>query len=127
MFQPPKLPKTEELIFGKHPSRKRSITPAERHRLISKVKKCEICGRTEKQAGKFHIAHKKRFAKYRSDKEIFLLCPICHTKYDDQKLTKTQVRKLGMTWEQYIRYTIRKKPKKKEGIDLFKIPKLPKI
>ena len=103
--------------------KKRTITEAEKRRLRNIGKKCQLCGKYEKQVGELQIAHKKLFSKYKSDRDVFLLCPTCHRKYDKQKLSHSQVKKLGMTYEEYLRYTTRKKKPKNEGYDFLGIGK----
>ena len=67
--------------------------------------------KTEKTVGKLERAHIKASSK-RGRVEI-PMCPTCHAKYDDGKLTDTQLKKLGLTREQYN--CIRPKPGPKRG------------
>lgn len=66
---------------------KGGIPTAEYHRIhkylvynFKKIKKCEICGSTEKKA--YHFALKKGFEHCKNRENYIVLCVSCHVKYD---------------------------------------------
>ena len=76
--------------------------------------KCVICGKTDKQVGGLVKAHIK--AHMRGGSEVVPMCAICHKKYDDGKLTATQLKKIGLTATTYKRIIPPKKKKKESGL-----------
>lgn len=75
--------------------------------------KCVICGETDKQCGGLIKAHIK--AHSRGGGERVPMCSNCHKKYDDGKLTATQLKKIGLTPETYKR--MRPAKKKRDWLD----------
>jgi len=69
--------------------------------------KCVICGVTDKQCGGLIKAHIK--AHSRGGSEIVPMCATCHKKYDNGKLSATQLKKIGLTPEKYKRIIPAKK------------------
>lgn len=57
--------------------------------------KCVICGKTEKQVGILEKAHIK--ARSRGGSQVLPMCPTHHKMYDSNKLSATQLRKIGLT------------------------------
>ena len=75
--------------------------------------KCAICITTEKKLGTLEKAHLK--ARSQGGSQIVPLCPNCHQRYDQKRLTKAEVKKLGLDWDKYSKgvYSPKKaKPKK---------------
>ena len=79
--------------------------------------RCIICGGTEKSVGGLEKAHIKAHSKGGSP-HVLPMCPNCHHKYDNELLTATQLKKLGLTKEGYARLRP-KKPKKKKDSFFF--------
>jgi predicted restriction endonuclease len=57
--------------------------------------KCVICGKTEKQVGVLEQAHIK--ARSRGGTQVLPMCPTHHKMYDQNKLSATQLKKIGQT------------------------------
>jgi predicted restriction endonuclease len=57
--------------------------------------KCVICGKTEKQVGILEQVHIK--ARSRGGTQVVPMCPTHHKMYDQNKLSATQLKKLGQT------------------------------
>lgn len=68
--------------------------------------RCKICGGIEKEVGKLVLAHYKAVS--RRGKEVFPLCPNCHSKYDNGMLTISDLKKIGLTQEEYKKYQPKK-------------------
>ncbi|MFC1981988.1 hypothetical protein ACFLUN_00725 [Chloroflexota bacterium] len=73
--------------------------------------KCVICGITEKRAGELQKAHVKASSK--GGTQVLPMCPTCHRKFDTDKLTATELRKIGLT----KRTSARLSPKKRKRTD----------
>ncbi|GAI60185.1 unnamed protein product [marine sediment metagenome] len=78
--------------------------------------KCLMCGRTEKSAGVLDKAHIKAHSK--GGTQYFPLCPTCHRKFDSGKATASDLKKLGISKEVYIRLRP-KKAKRKTSTSFF--------
>ena len=76
--------------------------------------KCVICGKTNKQVGGLEKAHVRAHAKGGS--QMVPMCAICHKKYDSGLLTATQLRKIGLTQQEYKRLIPPKKKRKEPGL-----------
>ena len=95
-------------IFEEEPRRRKPIGKKEWETQKKIFKnKCIICGKTEKSVGILQKAHIK--AHSRGGSQVVPMCPTCHYRYDNQKLTATQLRKIGLTKEQYKRLAPKKK------------------
>jgi hypothetical protein len=79
---------------------------------------CLMCGHGEKQVGGLEKAHLK--AHSRGGSEYVPLCANCHKKYDSGDCTQAELKKLGLTKEQYAKFMPKKKPKKKSDDSLVK-------
>ena len=75
--------------------------------------KCLMCGRTEKSAGVLDKAHIKAHSK--GGTQYFPLCPTCHRKFDSGKATASDLKKLGISKENYARLRPKKTKQKKDG------------
>jgi hypothetical protein len=76
--------------------------------------KCVICGKTEKVVGKLQRAHLK--AKSKGGTQVVPMCANDHSKYDNNLLTKTQLKKLGITDQKtYASMKPKKSMPKKSG------------
>ena len=62
--------------------------------------KCVLCGETEESCGGLVKAHIKAASK--SGSTVLPMCPNCHQMFDKGIATDAQLRKLGLTREQYI-------------------------
>ena len=76
--------------------------------------KCIICGRTEKSVGILEKVHIK--ARSRGGTQVVPMCPTHHKMYDQNKLSATQLKKLGQTPATAKRLT---PPKKRRTTDDF--------
>jgi len=85
--------------------------------------RCRICGKSEKEVGELQMAHLKAHSKGGS--VVIPLCPTCHRKYDKGLLTSKELRKLGLSRKEYMKYIPKKK--KKKQYDIFQIPKIKPI
>jgi hypothetical protein len=86
-----------------------------------------VCGKTRAQAGRLERAHV--LARSKGGKVTVLLCPKHHVEYDDGRLSKAQLAKIGVSRSRYGRFRpSRKKTRKSSGSSLIKIPayKIPK-
>jgi hypothetical protein len=70
--------------------------------------RCGLCGESERHVP-LHQAH--IFAAKKGDQHIVPLCPNCHSRYGEGMLDKSQVQKLGLTWETYQWWILEKKAK----------------
>jgi predicted restriction endonuclease len=57
--------------------------------------KCIICGKTERQVGILEQVHIK--ARSQGGTQVVPMCPTHHKMYDQNKLSATQLKKLGQT------------------------------
>lgn len=73
--------------------------------------RCVICGKTEKQVGILEKAHIK--ARSRGGSQVIPMCPTHHKMYDQDKLSATDLKKIGLT----PKSTARLRPKKKTSQD----------
>ena len=71
--------------------------------------KCVICGSSEKKVGVLQKAHLK--AKSSGGTQVVPMCPNCHWRYDHGKLTKAELKKIGLTPEQHKKAMPKKKKK----------------
>jgi hypothetical protein len=83
-------------------------------------RKCQLCKKSESRVGTLEIAHIKRFARYKTDKGVRVLCRNCHSRYDGQKLSSFEAERLGLDYKKYLRYTDRRKRKPRQR---FFLPK----
>ena len=74
--------------------------------------KCVICGKTEKSVGILEKVHLK--ARSRGGTQVLLMCPTHHKMYDQNKLSATQLKKIGQTPVTTKRLTPAKKKRKKD-------------
>jgi hypothetical protein len=99
--------------FGEEKKKRRPIGKKEWEARKKQIgNKCLVCGATEKSVGGLEKAHLK--AHSRGGTEYVPLCPTCHKKYDKGLFTVTELRKVGLTKEDYARFRP-KKPKKKDS------------
>jgi hypothetical protein len=109
------------LPFG---AKERSIKSSEKENYKNLVgRKCQLCKGPESKVGTLEIAHIKRFAKYKTDKGVIVLCRNCHSRYVGQKLNRSEAAKLRLNYEKYLRYTDRHKRKQRQQ-NLFPTPKM---
>ena len=78
--------------------------------------KCVICGQTEKQIGILEQAHIR--ARSRGGSQVLPMCPTHHKMYDQNKLSATQLKKIGLTPQTVKRLTPTKKKKEKSIWDI---------
>lgn len=78
--------------------------------------KCVICDKTEKQIGILEQAHIK--ARSRGGTQVLPMCPTHHKMYDQNKLSATQLKKIGQTPKTTKRLTPPKKKKEKSIWDI---------
>ena len=103
------------MVFWEEPKKRTRIGKVEWEAIKARYRnKCCVCGKTERSAGVLEKAHVK--ANSRGGTQYFPLCPTCHKKYDKGLLTVAELKKLGLTKEDYARLRP-KKPKKKDEID----------
>ena len=57
--------------------------------------KCVICGKTERYVGVLEKVHIK--ARCRGGTQVLPMCPTHHKMYDQNKLSATQLKKIGQT------------------------------
>ena len=70
---------------------------------------CVLCDKTERTVKKLEKAHLK--AHSRGGEIIVPMCPTCHSIFDSGLLTKTQLKKLGITQTAYKRLLPKKNKK----------------
>jgi predicted restriction endonuclease len=78
--------------------------------------RCVICKKTEKQVGILEKAHIK--ASSRGGTQVLPMCPTHHKMYDQNKLSATQLKKIGLNPAKTKRLT---PPKKKRERDMWDI------
>lgn len=86
-----------------------------------------ICRKTRAQAGRLERAHV--LARSKGGKVTVLLCPKHHVEYDDGRLTKAQLAKIGVSKSSYGRFRPKRgRQRKQKGASPFRIPeyKIPK-
>lgn len=71
--------------------------------------RCVICGKTEKQVGVLEKAHIR--ARSRGGSQVLPMCPTHHKMYDSDKLSATQLKKIGLN----VKSSARLRPKKKKS------------
>ena len=71
--------------------------------------RCVICGKTEKQIGILEKAHIK--ARSRGGTQVLPMCPTHHKMYDQNKLSATQLKRIGLTPSKTNRLAPAKKKK----------------
>ena len=71
--------------------------------------RCVICGKTEKQVGILEKAHIK--ARSGGGSQVLPMCPNHHKMYDQNKLSATQLKKIGQNPKTTKRLTPHKKKK----------------
>ena len=76
--------------------------------------KCVICGMTETKAGVLEKAHIRASSKGGS--QVLPMCPTCHKKYDSNKLSATELKKIGLTKKTSARLSPKKGKKKDTGL-----------
>ena len=74
--------------------------------------RCVICGKTEKQCGILEKAHIR--ARSKGGSQVLPMCPTHHKMYDQNKLSATQLKKIGQTPKTTKRLTPSKKKKVKD-------------
>jgi len=83
---------------------------------ISHKNRCVICGKTEKQVGILEQAHIK--ARSRGGSQVLPMCPTHHKMYDQNKLSATQLKKIGQTPLTAKRLTPAKKKRERDFWDI---------
>jgi len=70
--------------------------------------RCGLCGESERHVLLYqaHIREGKK-----GGQNIKPLCPNCYSRYGEGMLDKSQVRKLGLTWEIYQQWILKRKAK----------------
>ena len=101
------------VIFGFGEEKKKRTSIGKSAWEVLKKKGCFICGKSERQVGLLEKAHIKAHSK--GGTQYFPLCPTCHRKFDSGKATASELKKLGISKEVYIRLRPKKPKKKKEG------------
>ncbi len=87
------------------------------------INRCMICGKTRAQAGRLERAHV--LARSKGGKVTVLLCPKHHVEYDEGRLSKTQLAKIGVSRSRYGRFRpSRKKARRKSGAAWIQIPEV---
>jgi len=76
--------------------------------------RCVICGKTEKEVGVLEKAHIR--ASSRGGSGILPMCPIHHKMYDSDKLSATQLKKIGLTKKTSARLSPKKGKRKDTGL-----------
>lgn len=71
--------------------------------------RCVICGKTEKQVGVLEKTHIR--ARSRGGSQVLPMCPTHHKMYDSDKLSATQLKKIGLN----VKSSARLRPKKKKS------------
>lgn len=71
--------------------------------------KCVICGKTEKAVGVLEKAHIR--ARSKGGSQVLPMCPTHHKMFDSNKLTATQLKKIGLD----IKTSAKLSPKKKKA------------
>jgi len=72
--------------------------------------RCVICDKTEKEVGVLEKAHIR--ASSRGGSQVLPMCPTHHKMYDSNKLSVTQLKKIGLTKKSSARLSPRKKRKR---------------
>ncbi len=88
--------------------------------------KCLLCGTPDKDGKLLEKAH--LMAKSKGGTQYVPLCPTCHTKFDKNMLTTSQLKKLGLTPETYKKVQPKKSTSKSSSStqDLFGLQPLPR-
>jgi hypothetical protein len=68
--------------------------------------RCAICRLTEGEMGTFDKAHLKAGSK--NGKLILPLCVRCHRKYDRGQLSDSELKRIGLTRENYVKFLPKK-------------------
>ncbi len=76
--------------------------------------RCVICGETEKEVGVLEKAHIRASSKGGS--QVLPMCPTHHKMYDSDKLSATQLKKIGLTKKTSARLSPKKGKKKDTGL-----------
>ena len=76
--------------------------------------RCVICGKTEKEVGVLEKAHIRASSKGGS--QVLPMCPTHHKMYDSDKLSATQLKKIGLTKKTSARLSPKKGKKKDTGL-----------
>ena len=71
--------------------------------------RCVICRKTEKQVGVLEKAHIR--ASSRGGSQVLPMCPTHHKMFDSDKLTATQLKKIGLTKKASAKLSPKKKKK----------------
>ena len=103
------------MVFSEEQKKRRSIGKAEWEVIKASHKnRCVICSKTEKQVGVLEKAHIRASSKGVS--QVLPMCPTHHKMYDSDKLTATQLKKIGLTKKTSTRLSPRKKKQTATGI-----------
>jgi predicted restriction endonuclease len=103
------------MISWEEPKKRKTIGKSEWEVIKASHKnRCVICGKTEKQVGVLEKAHIRASSKGGS--QVLPMCPTHHKMYDNDKLTTTQLKKIGLTKKTSARLSPRKKKKRDTGI-----------
>ena len=76
--------------------------------------RCVICGKTEKEVGVLEKAHIRASSKGGS--QVLPMCPTHHKMYDSDKLSATQLKRIGLTKKASARLSPKKGKKKDTGL-----------
>jgi len=76
--------------------------------------RCVICGKTEKEVGVLEKAHIRASSKGGS--QVLPMCPTHHKMYDSDKLSATELKKIGLTKKTSARLSPKKGKKKDTGL-----------
>jgi len=98
------------MILREEPKKKKTINKSEWEVIKASHKnRCVICGKTEKQVGILEKAHIKAHSKGGS--QVLPMCPTHHKMYDQDKLSATQLKKIGLTKKTSSKLSPKKKKK----------------
>ncbi len=103
------------MILGWDEGKKRTSIGKKEWDTVKKLhgNKCKICDKMEKQAGILHKAHIKAHSK--GGTQYFPLCPTCHYRYDNNKLTATELKKIDLTKAEYSKLKPKKSKRKSDS------------
>lgn len=106
----------DRAIYGSSEKRRTPISKGEWEAIKQQAgNKCLMCGRTEKTVGILEKAHIK--AHRAGGTQYFPLCKVCHYKFDHDKATPVQLKRIGITQETYARLKPRQVKKKRDELD----------
>ncbi len=78
--------------------------------------RCVICRKTEREVGELQKAHIKAQSRGGGSSQVLPMCPTCHKKYDSDKLSATELKKIGLTKKTSARLSPKKGKKKDTGL-----------